>query len=101
VLRSPGASKEVADADDADADAAGGDDESNYHPVLWGYYRAVRFAGDLTDLGVEIQVEDFETQTSSHHLDKQQVFASQARFDEPFSVDKFRHLLVTAVDEES
>ena len=24
-----------------------------YHPCLWGYFRAVRFAGDFTDLGVE------------------------------------------------
>jgi hypothetical protein len=35
-------------------------DESNYHPCLFGYFRAIRFAGDLTDLGVEIQIQNYE-----------------------------------------
>jgi isopenicillin N synthase-like dioxygenase len=67
-----------------------------YHPCLWGYFRAVRFAGDLTDVGVEIQVEDFRQQSpeKSKHLSKQQIFSEQACFNEPFSVDRFRHLLV-------
>jgi isopenicillin N synthase-like dioxygenase len=79
---------------------------SRYHPCLWGYFRAVRFAGDLTDLGVEIQIEDFkilndeekeERSSSSNkttHLQKQEVFVEKARFDEPFSVESFRDLLV-------
>jgi hypothetical protein len=79
---------------------------ARYHPCLWGYFRAVRFAGDLTDLGVEIQVEDFEIRNDEEkeerisnsnkttHLQKQEVFAEKARFDEPFSVEGFRYLLV-------
>lgn len=84
-----------------------------YHPCLWGYFRAVRFAGDLTDLGVEIQVEDFESipgdqrlcaeeeqqqsdggPATTSHLRKQAIFAEKARFDTPFSVERFRDLLV-------
>ncbi|KAG7343182.1 SacI homology domain containing protein [Nitzschia inconspicua] len=66
-----------------------------YHGVLWGYFRAVRFAGDLTDLGVEIQVADFlkNNGTKSSHLAKQDIFAKEADFTVPFSVDKYRHLL--------
>ena len=30
-----------------------------YYPCSWGYFRAVRFAGDFTDIGVEIQISDF------------------------------------------
>ncbi|GKZ00634.1 hypothetical protein MPSEU_001015600 [Mayamaea pseudoterrestris] len=77
-------------------------DDAKYHPVLWGYFRAVRFAGDLTDLGVEIQIQDFETsnEKASHHLEKQQVFATQARFDEPFSVIRYRPLLASAPDDD-
>jgi isopenicillin N synthase-like dioxygenase len=36
-----------------------------YHGILWGYFRAIRFAGDLTDLGVEIQISDFSKNSSS------------------------------------
>jgi isopenicillin N synthase-like dioxygenase len=79
---------------------------SRYHPCLWGYFRAVRFAGDLTDLGVEIQIEDFEIRNEEEtedrssssnkttHLQKQAVFVEKASFDEPFSVENFRDLLV-------
>jgi hypothetical protein len=35
-------------------------DHTKYHDILWGYFRAVRFAGDLTDLGVELQIEDVQ-----------------------------------------
>lgn len=71
--------------------------DNMYHAVLWGYFRAVRFAGDLTDLGVEIQVEDFESRigNDSHHLSKQKVFAAHASFNEPFSVEKYRPLLAS------
>ena len=31
-----------------------------YHPCCWGYFRAVRFAGDFTDIGIEIQISHFE-----------------------------------------
>jgi len=77
--------------------------EALYHPCLWGYFRSVRFAGDLTDLGVEIQVDDFKQQqddgenggnsTEGKHLERQSRFAELARFDEPFSVEGFRDLL--------
>jgi len=77
----------------------------NYHPVLWGYFRAVRFAGDLTDLGVEIQIDDFETSRSrkSHQLAKQAEFAKLCDFSEPFSVERYRDLLQNDddVDEET
>lgn len=66
-----------------------------YHNCLWGYFRAVRFAGDLTDLGVEIQVEDFmkDNDCPSPHIAKQEVFVTEADFGVPFSVEKYRPLL--------
>jgi isopenicillin N synthase-like dioxygenase len=90
--------------------AAASPQEENYHPCLWGYFRAVRFAGDLVnDLGVEIQMEDFRkkkqapsqssflvdetTTTTNRHVIKQSMFAQTVRFDEPFSVQRFRDFL--------
>jgi hypothetical protein len=70
-----------------------GDDQPFYHPVLWGYFRAVRFAGDLTNLGVEIQVDDFMRENPSAHLGKQDIFSKEADFRMPFSVEKYRPLL--------
>ena len=79
-----------------------------YHPCLWGYFRAVRFAGDFPDLGVEIQIDNYEINTgdsekeskekeyslSEHpHLQRQRIFAEKARMDEPFDVERFRDLL--------
>ena len=71
----------------------------NYHPCLWGYFRAIRFAGDVSDLGVEIQVEDFLIKGSDHnnnhhhrHVEQQQIFLNQVPFHEPFSVHQFRQL---------
>jgi hypothetical protein len=66
-----------------------------YHPVLWGYFRAVRFAGDLTDLGVEIQVSDFKVVSTepSKHVEKQQRFAESYDFSTAFSVEAHRYLL--------
>jgi isopenicillin N synthase-like dioxygenase len=77
------------------------DDETTrqYYPVLWGYFRAVRFAGDLTDLGVEIQIDHFRrgnTKPTSDHLQKQEAFALEADFSAPFSVEKYRPLLVSS-----
>lgn len=69
------------------------DNESIYEPCLWGYFRAVRFAGDLTDLGVEIQASDYERTQQSTHLDKQERFEKEAQFHEPFSVERYRPLL--------
>ena len=42
-----------------------------YEPYLWGYFQAVRFAGDLTDHGVEIQIGDYEKKKNLYHLAKQ------------------------------
>ena len=76
--------------------------EKSYNPCLWGYFRAVRFAGDLTDIGVEIQISDFETnhnnnddnnEPSSSHISKQKKFLTEADFSVPFSVMKYRPLL--------
>lgn len=69
------------------------EDEAVYEPCLWGYFRAVRFAGDLTDLGVEIQASDYERSQDSHHLAKQVRFEKEAQFHEPFSVEKYKPLL--------
>ncbi|KAL3920696.1 MAG: hypothetical protein SGILL_003128, partial [Bacillariaceae sp.] len=69
-----------------------------YLGVLWGYFRAVRFAGDLTDLGVEIQVADFLCDKPSSHVTKQEIFVKQADFGVPFSVEKYRHLLQAKSD---
>jgi isopenicillin N synthase-like dioxygenase len=64
-----------------------------YKPVSWGYFRAVRFAGDLTDLGVEIQTDHFLVDQPSEHLQKQDIFLKEADFRVPFSVLKYRPLL--------
>ena len=73
-------------------------DQPVYHPCLWGYFRAVRFAGDFTDLGVEIQIEDYEIASHEEskvhpNIRRQRKFAKVARMDEPFSVENFRDLL--------
>lgn len=72
-------------------------ENKKYHACLYGYFRAVRFAGDLTDLGVEIQMQDYElVGDDSPHLNKQTAFAEKVDFCKPFSVDTYRSLLVTA-----
>ena len=90
------------------------DASPKYHPCLWGYFRAVRFAGDFTNLGVEIQIEDYEINTKkvnnegeedaepvsddhprSHpNIRRQEIFAEKACMEEPFDVDGFRDLLI-------
>jgi isopenicillin N synthase-like dioxygenase len=69
-----------------------------YNPVSWGYFRAVRFAGDLTDLGVEIQTDHFLRDQPSKHLQKQEIFLKEADFRIPFSVLKYRPLLESQED---
>eukprot|EP00550_Attheya_septentrionalis_P001772 CAMPEP_0198280288 /NCGR_PEP_ID=MMETSP1449-20131203/384_1 /TAXON_ID=420275 /ORGANISM="Attheya septentrionalis, Strain CCMP2084" /LENGTH=400 /DNA_ID=CAMNT_0043975595 /DNA_START=23 /DNA_END=1225 /DNA_ORIENTATION=+ len=74
---------------------------SKYHSCVWGYFRAVRFAGDLTDLGVEIQISNFliesskddKSSSTNHHIVKQAEFMKLVEFHEPFSVEKYRSLL--------
>jgi isopenicillin N synthase-like dioxygenase len=78
--------------------------QAKYHPCLWGYFRALRFAGDLTDLGVEIQVSDYEIGAEqqqqqqqqpvvSLHLQRQAVIAQHLKWNEPFSVTRLRTLI--------
>lgn len=67
--------------------------EPKYGPCSWGYFRAVRFAGDLTDLGVEIQISDYERDSDSAHPEKQARFVLEADCGTRFSVEKFRPLL--------
>lgn len=65
-----------------------------YYPVSWGYFRAIRFAGDLTNLGVEIQVDNFRREgEKSEHIDRQKQFVAKVDFSSPFSVEKYRPLL--------
>jgi len=66
-----------------------------YHPILWGYFRAARFAGDFTDLGIEIQISDYETSRvdSSPHRQLQKVFVREGWCRRPFSADAYRELL--------
>ncbi len=65
-----------------------------FDSVLWGYFRAIRFAGDLTDLGVEIQVSHFRKESDNAHKQKQELFAEQADFKVPFNVKKYAPLLL-------
>jgi len=67
--------------------------EKKFNPCLWGYFRALRFAGDLADLGVEIQTSHFKVGSDSDHIDKQSQFIKVVNFDEPFNVETYRHIL--------
>jgi isopenicillin N synthase-like dioxygenase len=66
---------------------------ARYKPCLWGYFRALRFAGDLTDLGVEIQTSHYKTNSDSNHPMKQMVLLENVGFEQPFDVDKYRQVL--------
>ena len=77
------------------------DDAAVYRPCLWGYFRAVRFAGDLTDFGVEIQTNDFLKAGESTHTEKQKFFETKADFQEAFSVETYRPLLQDAFESSS
>lgn len=77
-----------------DSNLANSNDSCNYtHPCVWGYFRAVRFAGDLTDFGSEIQISDYAKGSTSTNPMKQDNFLKAAKFNEPFSVAKYRSLL--------
>lgn len=67
--------------------------EPQYNPCVWGYFRAQRFAGDFADFGTEIQTSAFELGSLSPHLERQQAFLEGADPSEPFSVERYRHLL--------
>lgn len=68
----------------------------HYHPVSWGYFRALRFAGDLTDLGVEIQVKQFHIgqEAASNHLSHQNHFLRHGMADRPFDVEEYKRLIL-------
>lgn len=70
-------------------------EEVKYEDVLWGYYRAVRFAGDMTDLGVEIQANHFDKSNKipSPHLARQKAFYEGKWSNVPFDVERYRQLL--------
>ncbi|KAL7462371.1 hypothetical protein ACHAXS_002749 [Conticribra weissflogii] len=102
-----------------DSNSTGMDDlePTKYQPCLWGYFRAVRFAGDLTDLGVEIQTSHYKVDAKSFgekgdqddkkigkektsssskpmsHVEKQMIFLKSVDFGEAFDVDKYRDIL--------
>lgn len=63
---------------------------AKYKPCLWGYFRALRFAGDLTDLGVEIQTSHYRVDSNSEHPVKQMILMKH--FHEPFDVEKYRKI---------
>jgi len=68
--------------------------EPKFNDVVWGYFRAVRFAGDLTDLGLEIQVSHFLREAENPHQRKQEVFVDEVDFGVPFNVKKYSPLLL-------
>ena len=87
-----------------------------YHPCCWGYFRAVRFAGDFTDIGIEIQISHFEKggkesgssdrkeeeeeeeeeekeEKEPFHVKTQEAFLRSVDFCAPFSIEAYRPLL--------
>jgi isopenicillin N synthase-like dioxygenase len=64
-----------------------------YDELLWGYFRAMRFAGDFADYGTEIQISDFAKGSSSWHVGNQRRFIEAADFNVSFDVDANRKLL--------
>jgi len=67
-----------------------------FNDILWGYFRAVRFAGDLTDLGVEIQVAHFlKADEDNTHKMKQEIFVKELDFTTPFDVEQYSSLLLS------
>lgn len=63
--------------------------------MVFSYFRAVRFSGDLTDLGVEIQVTDFlkSNDDKNGHIKMQEKFSNEFNFSTPFSVKQYALLL--------
>lgn len=78
-----------------DCDDKTRNDDPLFNDVLWGYFRAVRFSGDLTDLGVEIQVADFlkSNDDKNGHINMQEKFSNEFNFSTPFSVKQYALLL--------
>ena len=69
-------------------------DIMKFNPCQWGYFRGFRFAGDLTDLGVEIQTSHFKVVGSnSNHIEKQKKFMEVVDYEKRFDVEKYRHII--------
>ena len=66
---------------------------AQFDELVWGYFRAQRFAGDFADYGTEIQISDFAKGSGSWHVNNQARFLAATDFRLPFSVEANRPLL--------
>jgi len=66
---------------------------AQFDELVWGYFRAQRFAGDFADYGTEIQISDFAKGSGSWHVGNQARFLKATDFRRPFSVEVNRPLL--------
>ena len=64
-----------------------------FNTCVWGYYRALRFAGDFADFGTEIQASHFLEGSASPHIERQQSFLAGVDFATPFSIKEYEPLL--------
>ena len=64
-----------------------------YDELRWGYFRAIRFAGDFADYGTEIQISDFAAGVRSWHVENQERFMQEVDFNRSFDVEEMRPLL--------
>ena len=67
--------------------------DPQFDELNWGYFRAMRFAGDFADYGTEIQIADFAKGSGSWHVENQSRFLAATDFRQPFSVEANRPLL--------
>ena len=67
--------------------------EAQYDELYWGYFRAMRFAGDFADYGTEIQIADFAKGSDSWHVANQARFMQEVDFGRSFNVEAMRRLL--------
>mmetsp|Transcript_47386 Transcript_47386/g.154002 ORF Transcript_47386/g.154002 Transcript_47386/m.154002 type:complete len:120 (+) Transcript_47386:71-430(+) len=65
----------------------------HFDRCVWGYFRAMRFAGDFADYGEEIQISDFAKGSGSWHVSNQSRFMAEVDFDASFDVEAMRPLL--------
>ena len=70
--------------------------EPQFDSLKWGYFRALRFAGDFADFGTpEIQISDFAKGSGSWHVANQARFMAEVDFNKAFDCNAYRHLLTT------
>ena len=67
--------------------------DAQYDELSWGYFRAMRFAGDFADYGTEIQIADFAKESGSWHVANQAAFMDAVDFNTSFDVEAMRPLL--------